>query len=195
MNVELMMEMRRHIERAEDGSLEPDKVDELLDCALECARLLTLKSMSRGWRELRPELEDERGIPFVYVFVDGGEGDEGAESTWIAIPPMFAEIDAENSYALSPIVPSASAIASQIAQHTPRAQLIANADQVLSFKVLVIHAYSAPVSYELDRTAFLNQCLDCAENQKAISEVGDYHKVVTSITVHDVRADTTHSIH
>jgi len=195
MNVELVLEMRRHIERAEDGSLEPNKIDELLDCALECARLLTLKSMSRGWRELRPELETERGIPFVYVFIDGGEGDEGDESSWIAIPPMFAEIEAENSYALSPLVPSASAIASQVAQHTPRAQLIANADQILSIKLLVIHAYSAPVSYELERTAFLNQCLDCAENQKSITEVGDYHKVVTSITVYDVRADETSSIH
>ena len=195
MNVELMLEMRRHIERAEDGSLEPNKIDELLDCALECARLLTLKSISRGWRELRPELETERGIPFVYVFIDGGEGDEGDESSWIAIPPMFAEIEAENSYALSPLVPSASAIASQVAQHTPRAQLIANADQVLSIKLLVIHAYSAPVSYELERTAFLNQCVDCAENQKSIAEVGDYHKVVTSITVHDARADENYSIH
>jgi len=195
MNVELMLEMRRHIERAEDGSLEPKKIDELLDCALECARLLTLKSMSRGWRDLRPQLETERGIPFVYVFIDGGEGDEGDESSWIAIPPMFAEIEAENSYALSPLVPSASAIASQVAQHTPRAQLIANADQVLSIKLLVIHAYSAPVSYELERTAFLNQCLDCAVNQKSIAKVGDYHKVVTSITVHDVRADETSSIH
>lgn len=187
MNVELMLEMRRHIERAEDGSLEPDKIDELLDCALECARLLTLKSLSRGWRELRPKLEEERGIPFVYVYVEGGQ-DENNEprSEWIAIPPIFAEVDAVQSYALTPIIPSASAIASQVAQHSERAVLIANADQVLDLKIMIIHAYSAPVSFEYNRTEFLNLCMQSTND---LMRIGDYQRVVNAITVHDVRVE------
>ena len=194
MNVELMVEMRKYIDRAEDGSLEPDKIDELLDCALECARLLFLKSISAGWLTLRPELENEKGTPFVYVYVDGGiDDDDQPRHTWIAIPPMYAEITAKQSYALSPIIPSSSAIASQVAQHTPRAVMIANANEMRPLSILVIHAYAPPTSFDLERDEFLNRCVQVADGAD-ISLLGDYAKIVTCLTNHAPRNIETYPV-
>lgn len=187
MNAELMIEMRRHINRAEDGSLEPDKIDELLDCALECARLLMLETLSIGWLKLRPTLENENGMPFVYVRIDGGEDENDEElSTWITIPPMFAEITANGGYALSAIVPSASAIASQVAQHVERSIMISNANEIRPIEILIVHAYAPPMSFELERTEFLNRCLDVAKGAD-IAQIGEFARTVTAISHHTPR--------
>lgn len=189
MNVELMTEMRQHIARASDGSLEQDKIDELLDCALECARLLTLKSISRGWREQRAELERLRGTPFVYVAI---EADETIQ--WIAIPPLYAEIESEDrGYALSPIIPSAALIASQVAQHTERAHLIANANEVDALRILIVHSFAAPVSFEHTRIEFLSLLEEVACGADA-EQIGQFLGALCAVTLYDVRQDVIHSV-
>ena len=189
MNVELMVEMRQHIERASDGTLEQDKIDELLDCALECARLLTLKSISRGWREQRADLEKLRGTPYIYVSI---EADDTIQ--WIAIPPFFAEVEGEErGYALSPLIPSATLIASHVAQHTERAHLIANANEVAPIRVLIIHAYASPVSFEHTRAEFLSilEEVACGADPQ---QLGQFAGAVSAVTLYDVRTDTINSV-
>jgi len=181
MNVELMLEMRRYIELCEEGHLPTDKIDEMMDCALECARLLTLKSISARWRELRPQLEEERGTPFIYV---GVHTDDDIE--WIAIPPMYAEVDAKNGYALSPVIPSSALLVSHLAQQTTRAGLINNADAVLPLEILIIHALTPPVSFELTRAEFITRCIEVSTGAP-METLGDYHRAVTCITRELVR--------
>lgn len=181
MNVELMLEMRRYIEMCERGDLPTEKIDELLDCALECARLLTLKSISARWRELRPQLEEERGTPFIYV---GVHTDDDVE--WIAIPPMYAEVEAKNGYALSPIVPSSAMLISHLAQQITRAGLINNADKSHQLEILIIHALTPPVSFELTRADFINQCIEIACGAK-METLGNYAQAITCITRELVR--------
>ena len=189
MNVELMTEMRRHIARATDGALEQDKIDELLDCALECARLLTLKSISQGWREQRAELESLRGTPYIYVAI---EADDTIE--WIAIPPFFVEVESEDrGYALSPMIPSASLIASQVAQHTERAHLIANANEVSPLRILVVHSYAPPVSFEHTRIEFLSILEEVACGANA-EEIGQFLGALCAVTLYDVRTEAIHSV-
>lgn len=143
-------ELREHVELADHNHLASEReIDERLDCALDCATQLLAERLEASWSELRTELEDAHGVPYIYAEIRGG---------WYIIPPLFAEIEGSPiGYALSPLLPSAPLLLRQLAQSVARRELINLANDEEGVTLLIAHAFAPPVV--LDQTR--EQVIDC----------------------------------
>jgi len=172
-------EMREHVELADYNDLASEQEkDERLDCALDCACQYLAERLEETWSELRTELEDVRGVPYIYVGI--------LPDTWQMISPLFAEIEGEpTGYALSPLLPSAKLILSQLAQTTSRRSIIENAHQETGIHLLIVHAYAPPVVMQKSRKQVIDELIKLATfpDQVDRAELGAWGAGLVQVTL------------
>jgi len=155
-------EINEHLSLAKLKETAKRERDERLDAALEAARLEFMLEIEDQWSELRKELEGEHGTPFIYVRVH--------DDTWISIPPLYAEVEGEESgYALVPYLPSASMISERVAMEVDREAFCSWATSEKVYELLAVNALYAPTCLGLGRAEMLSALLAHAQNPEARS--------------------------
>lgn len=179
-------EMNEHIELAEQNKYASDNErDERLDAALYCAQLLLVESLSAPWTSLRAELEDVRGVPFIYARVG---------TTWTALPPLYAEVEGREGlgYALSALIPSAELIMNRLAASVARKSVI-SAAQLLDLTLLVVHAHAAPCVLHMRREEVLDHLINVARGEGDTQALDPWGAAVERVTYLRGPAWETHS--
>ena len=182
-------ELREHLDLADHNHLASDtEIDERLDCALDCASQILIEHLEEcdAWRDVRRDLEEVAGVPYIYVQVD---------ESWYALPPLFAEVEGElGGYALSPLLPSAQLILAQLCQVVPRRDLIDLADKERALCLLVVHAFAPPVVMDRTRAQTLETLTQHARDPEnhSLDELGAWGRGISRATLIPQREPLNH---